>query len=638
MSRIPGDRWLHRRARRRFRLRELAEGAAREEANRADDRVRRRARRPRERAGREGRDRSAGGYGARRLRRRDRAQAAARRAAPRLRLPVLRRRHGGAQRVRAAGRLHLRVARAARARQQRGRARVRDRPRDHACRAPARRGAAGARGEPAVARAARRRGEVRVVRPRDGARGRRGRPDPVRRGRLRPDRHVDVPDQPRAVVSPRRSATRATRASSTRTRDRRSARRPTPCARARSAGSAIRRSAIRARRCCAGSPGSRSGQRPEAGIFQGDRFLHPALGFTVRFPSGWRQSNSNRAVGAMQPRGEAVVFLAADAPPGEVGEVARGNGSRSEQETPSRRGGSRPVKVGGIDAWRVEASARGRSGSVRAQLTFIPFHDATWRITGAAPAALASRHEGAMLATARSFRPLTAEERSGIEVTRLRVETARAGEGIAELSKRSGNEWSVNDTAVYNARVRRPPLRGRRAGQDRGARAVPGSCALVGRRTMMRRSRLLADWLMRRADGIAVGGRRCRARRQRRPPPRSRRDSAAALQNLYATETAAKAARGEGEGHSRLPRHSEGRLHGRRTGRRGRAAEGRQGGRLLQLGRRVVRACRPASRRFGYALFFMNDAALKQLDATKRFRDRRGAEHRRRRCRRRASR
>ena len=66
-----------------------------------------------------------------------------------------------------------------------------------------------------------------------------------------------------------------------------------------------------------------------------------------------------------------------------------------------------------------------------------------------------------MLATARSFRPITSEERNSIEVTRLRVETARAGEGIAELSKRSGNEWSVNDTAVYNARVRRPPLRGR---------------------------------------------------------------------------------------------------------------------------------------------------------------------------------
>src|SRR4029453_12657488 len=170
------------------------------------------------------------------------------------------------------------------------------------------------------------------------------------------------------------------------------------------------------------------GPRPEAGIFQGDRFLHPALGFTVRFPPGWRQSNTNRAVGAVQPRGEAVVFLTADVPPGEVGEVARQ--WLEQQPTPLDVEDSRPVKVGGIDAWRVEAHATGRSGSVRAQLPFIPFHDATWRITGAAPAVVASRHAAAMQSTARSFRPLTDEERTGIEVTRLQVETARAGEGV----------------------------------------------------------------------------------------------------------------------------------------------------------------------------------------------------------------
>ncbi|TMA32253.1 MAG: hypothetical protein E6J87_13405 [Deltaproteobacteria bacterium] len=190
------------------------------------------------------------------------------------------------------------------------------------------------------------------------------------------------------------------------------------------------------------------GQRPEAGVFEGDRFLHPALGFTVRFPPGWKKSNSNRAVGAVQPRGEAVVLVAADSPPGEVGQVARQWLER--QQPPLDVEDSRPVKIGGVDAWRVEASAAGRSGAVRAQLTFIPFGDATWRITGAAPAPLARRHEEAIAATARSFRPLTSEERAGIEVTRVQIETARAGEGIAELSRRSRNVWSVNDTAVYN--------------------------------------------------------------------------------------------------------------------------------------------------------------------------------------------
>ena len=35
-------------------------------------------------------------------------------------------------------------------------------------------------------------------------------------------------------------------------------------------------------------------------------------------------------------------------------------------------------------------------------------------------------------------------------MTRVQIETARGGEGIAELSRRSRNVWSVNDTAVYN--------------------------------------------------------------------------------------------------------------------------------------------------------------------------------------------
>src|SRR5688572_20942940 len=165
----------------------------------------------------------------------------------------------------------------------------------------------------------------------------------------------------------------------------------------RAAANAVRAREIRWQRDAAiGEPraallrriaGLEIGPRPEAGLFSGDRFIHPTLGFTIRFPSGRRQSNSNRAVGAVQPLGEAVVFLSADVPPGEVGEVARQ--WLEQQETAFDVEDSRPVKVSGIDAWRVEASASGRGGPVHAQLTFIPFRDATWRITGAAPAVLA---------------------------------------------------------------------------------------------------------------------------------------------------------------------------------------------------------------------------------------------------------
>ena len=153
-------------------------------------------------------------------------------------------------------------------------------------------------------------------------------------------------------------------------------------------------------------------QRPEAGMFEGDRFVHPVLGFTVRFPSGWQQAEHQprRRRRAAARRGGRVPLRGFAAGRGRAGRARLGREAAGDVRLQVED--SRPVKVGGIDAWRVEASAVERGNSLRAQLTFIPFRDATWRITGAAPSVVAKRHEGSMLSTARSFRPLTDEERA----------------------------------------------------------------------------------------------------------------------------------------------------------------------------------------------------------------------------------
>jgi predicted Zn-dependent protease len=64
------------------------------------------------------------------------------------------------------------------------------------------------------------------------------------------------------------------------------------------------------------------GPRPEGGDFEGTLFLHPELGFQIRFPDGWRLQNSPRAVGAMSPHRDAIVYLTADMPPGGLQEAA----------------------------------------------------------------------------------------------------------------------------------------------------------------------------------------------------------------------------------------------------------------------------------------------------------------------------
>jgi predicted Zn-dependent protease len=188
------------------------------------------------------------------------------------------------------------------------------------------------------------------------------------------------------------------------------------------------------------------GERPEAGVFEGDLFLHPDLDFQVSFPAGWRTSNSNRAVGAVSPRGDAVVFLTADLPDGDPREVAEAFAAKTKRESPVEVKQSQPVKIGSLDAWRM----RLEGGRMVANLTFIPYRGSTWRITGFSRSDVAKRYLPHALNTARSFRPLTEEQRKSIEVTRLSLVEARAGEDLVALGQRTGNSWEPSRTAVLN--------------------------------------------------------------------------------------------------------------------------------------------------------------------------------------------
>jgi predicted Zn-dependent protease len=191
------------------------------------------------------------------------------------------------------------------------------------------------------------------------------------------------------------------------------------------------------------------GPRPEGGIFEGDVFLHPSLGFQMTFPDGWRMQNTNRAVGAMSPHRDAIVYLTADLPPGELEAVGTAF-VQKETEGRARIRDSRPVKVGTLDAWRIEFEAPGGAGTLFAMSTFFHYRDATWRITGMSPAVVAHKNRGRFLATTRSFRPISREAAARVAATRLHVVQANGGETLATLGNRTGNDWTPLRTAVEN--------------------------------------------------------------------------------------------------------------------------------------------------------------------------------------------
>jgi len=191
------------------------------------------------------------------------------------------------------------------------------------------------------------------------------------------------------------------------------------------------------------------GQRPEAGVFQGQRFLHREQGFEILFPSGWQTANTNRAVGATEPRGDAVVFLTAAGPPQSLEAVAEE--FVKQQKGHAEVHESKPVKLLVGDAWRLELDARTRRGAVGSLVTFFAWRGSVWQVTGMSSARQAGKFRGRWLATARSFRPLTPEHRRSIVSQKLRIVKARAQETLQQLGLRTHNAWSVSEIAVANA-------------------------------------------------------------------------------------------------------------------------------------------------------------------------------------------
>jgi predicted Zn-dependent protease len=195
------------------------------------------------------------------------------------------------------------------------------------------------------------------------------------------------------------------------------------------------------------------GERPENGVFEGERFVHPVLDFQVRFPDGWRTANTPRAVGAAAPRGDSVVFLTVDLPPGPLPEVAEAFVAKTAEELGEagrvtvRSAG--PARVGRLEAWQLDLDVQA-GGSLRVLATLFPYTEATWRFMGVSPARSADTHRFAMQAVLRSFRPVAADQRAALRTTRLDVVEARPGESLEALSRRAANAWSVPLTAVSN--------------------------------------------------------------------------------------------------------------------------------------------------------------------------------------------
>ena len=182
------------------------------------------------------------------------------------------------------------------------------------------------------------------------------------------------------------------------------------------------------------------------GVFRGSRFLHPDLGFTLRFPDGWETRNTHTAVGAIAHDRRAQVVLEGEGPGRDPRAAAEKFVVKAQRQGLNVHGGE-TVRLGGSAGWRAYGTASTPRGTLHAVITWIAFRGSVYRIMGLS---LSKQHEGVFVNVARSFKPLSRELAGSFTEKRLKVVEAQAGETLAALGERAGNQWDLQHTAVIN--------------------------------------------------------------------------------------------------------------------------------------------------------------------------------------------
>lgn len=181
------------------------------------------------------------------------------------------------------------------------------------------------------------------------------------------------------------------------------------------------------------------------GVFVDDEFLHPVLGIAFELPAGWEKTNSPDAVIAEQEKGHAQINLMIPAQGSDPMVAALALAKQTRLDAPPQA-----MEISGLKAAQASTRRSSDHGPMDILITWIAHDDLIYRIVGASSSSDFSTLRPLMERSARSFHALTETERSRIKEKRLRLVAAQPSETLKELGERSGNAWSLEQTAIAN--------------------------------------------------------------------------------------------------------------------------------------------------------------------------------------------
>lgn len=188
------------------------------------------------------------------------------------------------------------------------------------------------------------------------------------------------------------------------------------------------------------------GVNPGAGIFREERFLHPDLNVTMRFPEDWVTLNTPTQVAAVEPKQQGAIILAMVEAPHTPEQLREIFVQQLYQEGRIQPVDMQEQQMGSQTIYIVTYLIKRARMPVYLHMGWGEVGKHSFQITALGD----DRQRQALRASARSLRELTNTEHESITGLRLRIAKAQAGETLAELGARTGNSWDASYTALVN--------------------------------------------------------------------------------------------------------------------------------------------------------------------------------------------
>jgi len=191
------------------------------------------------------------------------------------------------------------------------------------------------------------------------------------------------------------------------------------------------------------------GQDPREGFFEEETFFHPDMAFALDFPRGWTTLNQKSQVAGVASDESALVVLTVEA--GET-DAERARAAFLRQDD-IRGTNSRRTSINGLSGWEASFNADSEGGGLRGAALFVEHGGAVFRLLGYAAASQWRSHQSGVLASIRSFRPVSDPDVLGVEPARIEIVRLPSRMTLRQFIDRYPSTVSDEQIAMINRRT-----------------------------------------------------------------------------------------------------------------------------------------------------------------------------------------